>query len=93
MDAVPSMAPTTRTGVEPSTVAGAPIGLTLCASWDRRASDLVDNQSRRALAEIIVAADLGISTGGARGSRETHDPYVRQRTTCPRELRSRQKSR
>jgi hypothetical protein len=65
MDAVPSMAPTTRTGAEPSTVAGAPIGLTLSASWDRGASDLVDNQARRALAEIIVPTGLGIPTDGA----------------------------
>ncbi len=74
MDAVPSRAPTTRTGVEPSTVADAPIVLTPCASQDRGASDPVDNQSRRALAEIIVAAGLGIPTDGARERAAAKEP-------------------
>jgi hypothetical protein len=77
MDAVPRMAPTTRTGAEPSTVAGAAIGLTQSASWDRGASDLADNQTRRALAEIIAAAGLGIRTVGARERAAAEEPTTR----------------
>ena len=74
MDAVPSTAPATRTGVEPSPVASAPLGLTLSASQDRGASDPVDNQARRAVAEIIVAAGLGIPTDGARERAAAEEP-------------------
>jgi hypothetical protein len=77
MDAVPSMAPTARTGVEPAIVAGAPIGLTLSASWDRGASDLVDNQARSALAEIVAAAGLGIPTDGACERAAAEEPTTR----------------
>jgi hypothetical protein len=77
MDAAPSTAPTTSTGDEPSTVAGAPIGVTLSASSDRGASDLVDNQARRALAEIIAAAGLGIPTDGARERAAAEEPTTR----------------
>jgi hypothetical protein len=77
MDAVPRMAPTTRAGAEPSTVAGAALGPTLCASQDRGASDTADNQAQRALAKIIAPAGLGTPTVGARERSAAQEPTTR----------------
>ena len=55
-----------KTGAEPFTADGQPIGLTLADFWGWRLSDLLDNLERGALAEFIVATALGISTGGVR---------------------------
>lgn len=55
-----------KTGTEPLTVAGRPIGPKLADFWGWRLSDLLDNLERGALAEFIVATALGIPTDGAR---------------------------
>jgi hypothetical protein len=55
-----------KTGDEPLTAAGQPIGLTLADYWAWRLSDLLDNLERGALAEYIVATGLGVPTAGVR---------------------------
>jgi hypothetical protein len=52
-----------KTGEEPLHMEGHPTGFTLLNFWQWLASDLVDNALRGALAEFIVACDLGIADG------------------------------
>lgn len=50
-------------GSEPFHISSRPAGFTLLSFWQWLASDLVDNALRGALAEYIVACDLGIASG------------------------------
>jgi hypothetical protein len=55
-----------KTGAEPFTVAGRPVGPTVADFWGWSRSDLLDNTERGVLAEFIVAAALGIPVDGVR---------------------------
>jgi hypothetical protein len=50
-----------KTGKEPFHNQGQPTGTNLLSFWQWLASDLVDNALRGALAEYIVACDLGVA--------------------------------
>lgn len=56
-----------KTGEEPLYIAGRITGFSLLNFWQWLASDLVDNALRGALAEYIVACDLGVSDGTSPG--------------------------
>jgi hypothetical protein len=66
MGNLPRITATRKTGAEPFTANGQPIGPTLVDFWGWRLSDLLDNLERGALAEFIVATALGIPTDGVR---------------------------
>lgn len=55
-----------KTGAEPLTADGKPIGLTIADVWAWGWSDLLGNTERGVLAEFIVAAALGIATDRVR---------------------------
>jgi hypothetical protein len=55
-----------KTGAEPLTAAGQPVGRTLADFWGWSRSDLLDNLERGVLAEFIVAIALRIPTDGVR---------------------------
>ena len=59
----PALTAKRKTGDEPFRLDGLPTGLTLLNFWQWLASDLVDNALRGALAEYVVACDLGIADG------------------------------
>jgi hypothetical protein len=59
----PALTVKRKTGDEPFNVNGHGIGFILLNFWQWPASDLVDNALRGALAEYIVACDLGVSDG------------------------------
>ena len=59
----PALTVKRKTGDEPFSVNGRPTGFVLLNFWQWLASDLVDNALRGALAEYIVACDLGIADG------------------------------
>lgn len=55
-----------KTGAEPFTVGGRPVGATVADFWGWSRSDLLDNTERGVLAEFIVATALGIPVDGVR---------------------------
>jgi hypothetical protein len=73
-----------KTGAEPLTASGEPIGLTLVDFWRWRLSDVLDNLDRGALAEFIVATALGIPTDGDGDPGAVWDLTMTTSTTCIR---------
>lgn len=57
---------TRKSGREPITYNGEPIGPTLADFWGWSRSDLVENIARGVFAEFLVATALGVSVDGAR---------------------------
>ena len=68
MDSLARITASRKTGAEPLTAAGRPVGPTVADFWGWSMSDLVDNTARGVLAEFIVATALGIPTDGVRES-------------------------
>jgi len=68
MDSLARIKASRKTGAEPLTANGQPVGPTLSDFWGWSASDLVDNTERGVLAEFIVATALGIRTDTVRDS-------------------------
>jgi len=66
MERLPKISASRKTGAEPFTAAGRPVGPTVTdfRGWSR--SDLLDNTERRVLAEFIVATALGVPADRAR---------------------------
>lgn len=69
MTDLPAIPARRRTGTEPITDRGQPLGPTVADFWAWSASDLLANTARGVLAEFLVAVALGI-TGGRHGIEE-----------------------
>lgn len=65
--------PSRKTGAEPLTASGTPVGPTLRDFWAWSMSDLVSNATRGVLAEFIVATSLGVDIGGVRNEWDAWD--------------------
>ena len=68
MESLARVSASRKTGAEPFTAAGRPVGATVADFWGWSRSDLLDNTERGVLAEFIVATALGIPSGGVRES-------------------------
>jgi hypothetical protein len=66
MESLARVSASRKTGAEPFTAAGRPVGATVADFWGWSRSDLLDNTERGVLAEFIVATALGIPAGGVR---------------------------